>query len=243
MTASECCAESCAQVVRRGGLIVLFLASMGATTPVAAQDPAGAKEFAEVCASCHGPTGRGNVGPRLVPMRKDLEELVAIVREGLGEMPPISTRELNDDQVRNIGRYLRSLSTTPAVPAAAAATPTGSSDKADILATLASAEKAVRDKDVPALQRLYDDGLTYGEVSGKTLTKTQRMASSPGERESTDCREDGVQILGAAAIARCAGRVEQLSGNSEKHEINVLWVLVKQPAGWRILARQATLVR
>jgi mono/diheme cytochrome c family protein len=50
------------------------------------------------------------VAPPLVPGSFDPEYVLAIVREGYGQMPPISTRELSDDQVRQVVAYLASLS-------------------------------------------------------------------------------------------------------------------------------------
>jgi mono/diheme cytochrome c family protein len=51
-----------------------------------------------------------NAGPRLVPFTREYEELLAIVREGTGEMPPISARDLPDQGVAQIVAYLKSLS-------------------------------------------------------------------------------------------------------------------------------------
>jgi mono/diheme cytochrome c family protein len=65
--------------------------------------------FATVCAPCHGRTGQGGLAPSLVPMNRNANEVLAIVREGNGQMPPISAREVTDEQVRQIVEYLRSL--------------------------------------------------------------------------------------------------------------------------------------
>ena len=70
----------------------------------------GQVEFDRVCKVCHGPEARGDAGPRLVPFTREYEELLAIVREGTGEMPPISARELPDQGVAQIVAYLKSLS-------------------------------------------------------------------------------------------------------------------------------------
>ena len=71
---------------------------------------AGEAAFNRVCQRCHGAEARGDVGPRLVPFSRDYEEVLAIVREGVGQMPPIGPRELSDDGVRQIVEYLKSLS-------------------------------------------------------------------------------------------------------------------------------------
>jgi mono/diheme cytochrome c family protein len=42
-------------------------------------------------------------------MTRDANGVLAIVREGIGQMPPISTREVSDEQVVQIVEYLRSV--------------------------------------------------------------------------------------------------------------------------------------
>ena len=43
-------------------------------------------------------------------MTKDATQVLGIVRDGFGQMPPVSSRELTDDQIAQIVDYLRSLS-------------------------------------------------------------------------------------------------------------------------------------
>ena len=50
-------------------------------------------------------------GPRLVPFSRSYEELLGIVREGSGQMPPISQRTISDEAVARVRTYLMSLST------------------------------------------------------------------------------------------------------------------------------------
>jgi mono/diheme cytochrome c family protein len=69
----------------------------------------GQADFDRVCKVCHGPEGRGDAGPRLVPFTREYEELLGIVREGTGQMPPISARQLPDEGVAEIVAYLKSL--------------------------------------------------------------------------------------------------------------------------------------
>jgi len=70
----------------------------------------GAATFDRVCKGCHGPEARGDAAPRLVPFSREYEEMLGIVREGTGQMPPISARELSDEGVAQIVAYLKSLS-------------------------------------------------------------------------------------------------------------------------------------
>ena len=73
-----------------------------------AQEHPGAAAYQKVCQTCHGPEGRGDLGPPIAAMGLEAEYVVAVVREGYGQMPPISTRELTDAEVAQIAEYLRS---------------------------------------------------------------------------------------------------------------------------------------
>lgn len=76
----------------------------------APKDASGKDAFDRICAACHGPEARGDAGPRLVPFGGSLDALRAVVREGSGQMPPVSTREMSDDSVALVHEYLLSLS-------------------------------------------------------------------------------------------------------------------------------------
>ena len=112
--------DSGAGVLR--GLVVACLASVVLSTAApaaAAQDHPGAEPYQRVCQLCHGAGGRGDIAPGLVPLGYDAEYVLAVVREGYSQMPPISTRELSDDEVRQVVGYLDELSAPPAEPPAA----------------------------------------------------------------------------------------------------------------------------
>jgi quinoprotein glucose dehydrogenase len=78
-------------------------------TPAAAVPQSGADAFARVCQPCHGADGHGGLAPALVPLQRQTTEVRAIVREGLGQMPPVSTREVSDEDITRIVDHLRSL--------------------------------------------------------------------------------------------------------------------------------------
>ena len=108
----------------RGFLAVCIAAGfLGPAIPAAAaQDHAGAEPYQRVCQLCHGAGGRGDIAPGLVPLGFDAEYMLAVVREGYSQMPPISTRELTDNEVRQVVGYLDALSGPPAeAPASTAA--------------------------------------------------------------------------------------------------------------------------
>jgi mono/diheme cytochrome c family protein len=76
----------------------------------ASDDHPGKAPYDRVCRVCHGPEGRGNQGPRLIPFEMEVDELIVQVREGSGEMPPISENRVSDEEVKQIAGYLKSLS-------------------------------------------------------------------------------------------------------------------------------------
>ena len=78
-------------------------------TTVQSEPPPGKAHYERVCAGCHGQNAQGDVGPSLVPMTMDYDELLARVRQGGGEMPAISTTTLSDEQVKQVLEYLKSL--------------------------------------------------------------------------------------------------------------------------------------
>ena len=92
-----------------------FLVTVQAVS--AAQDSQDSKStgkvaFDRVCKVCHGAEGSGDNAPRLVPFDREYDEVLGIVRDGLGEMPPISDRRVSDAEVKQIVEYLHSLSKT-----------------------------------------------------------------------------------------------------------------------------------
>jgi cytochrome c553 len=81
----------------------------GPPTSTAAVRQSGAAHFARVCQSCHGAAGRGDAAPRLVPFSRADDDVLGLVRDGRGQMPPISARELSDEAVLQVVAYLKSL--------------------------------------------------------------------------------------------------------------------------------------
>ena len=88
--------------------MTLVAVSSGAR-PAHASAPAGEQAYNRVCRVCHGAAGRGDAAPRLVPFDRSVEELLGIVRDGRGDMPPQSQRTIADDEVTAVGTYLLSL--------------------------------------------------------------------------------------------------------------------------------------
>ena len=78
----------------------------------AAGPPPGKAVFDRVCRVCHGPEGRGDAAPRLTPFARDIDEVLAIVRDGRGDMPPLSDRDISAEEVGQVVEYLKSLTET-----------------------------------------------------------------------------------------------------------------------------------
>lgn len=83
-----------------------------------ARDEEGQAVFERVCAVCHGVEGRGTSAPALVPFSRSYRELLSIVRNGGQMMLSLSKNDISDDEVASVERYLKSLSTAAAAPAA-----------------------------------------------------------------------------------------------------------------------------
>ena len=83
---------------------------------LAAQDDIGVTAYDRVCRDCHGREGRGDIGPPIVPLGYDADYLLAIVREGYIEMPPISSREISDEEIAGVAAYLDALGTASPTP-------------------------------------------------------------------------------------------------------------------------------
>jgi mono/diheme cytochrome c family protein len=90
--------------------------------PRALQGGGGKAAFDRTCAECHGAEGRGKGGaddaPGIVPMTKDFDSLLALVREGGCKMPALGRDKITDDEVRQVLDYLRSVSASDAKRAA-----------------------------------------------------------------------------------------------------------------------------
>jgi mono/diheme cytochrome c family protein len=95
--------------LRRFRAVLTAAALTAGAFPAAAQsaDHAGKAPYDRNCGVCHGPEGRGNVAPPLVPLERTFDEVLAIVREGRGEMPPVSANAVSDDAVGLIVDYLQ----------------------------------------------------------------------------------------------------------------------------------------
>ena len=69
----------------------------------------GKAAYARTCEACHGPEGKGGTAQGLVPFTLELQELIAIVRQGIGVMPGIPRDRISDAEISAIRDYLANL--------------------------------------------------------------------------------------------------------------------------------------
>lgn len=72
----------------------------------------GEQIFYRSCNTCH-PSGKKGLGPRLDQVNEHYPEnvqLAALIRNGKGTMPPQAKDDLNEDELKNIMAYARTLS-------------------------------------------------------------------------------------------------------------------------------------
>jgi mono/diheme cytochrome c family protein len=75
----------------------------------------GQAAYERVCAACHGATGTGGVGPALTG-RSDFDNIIRIVTEGQGEMPPLSGALPPEEIDAVVKHVIRTLGVKPRPP-------------------------------------------------------------------------------------------------------------------------------
>lgn len=83
------------------------------TEPLATSDPRvalGHRVFSQHCHQCH-PGGAGGLAPAINDKPLPVTLIRAQVRQGHGSMPKFSEREINDDELDALVRYLKALRT------------------------------------------------------------------------------------------------------------------------------------
>lgn len=119
-------------------------------------------------------------------------------------------------------------------------------DQKAVMATLETMAKATIAKDVPTLDKIYGDDVTYAHSSALTETKAQvlKNVQGPSVAEFMKFSDTTIRIYGDVAVAK--GVVDFRNGPPGKmldNHLNILWVMVRRPQGphgWQIVARQTT---
>ena len=78
----------------------------------AASGPDGAAIYSQRCATCHGDSGGGGIGPaladgRMVTRFPDAADQIGIVTVGRGQMPSFSDRGLTADEIAAVVEFTR----------------------------------------------------------------------------------------------------------------------------------------
>jgi glucose dehydrogenase/mono/diheme cytochrome c family protein len=101
-------------------------------------EAAGARTYATTCATCHGVDGAGGQGPAIgdgaAARRFSAAEMVAIVHDGRGNMPPLGTA-LSDDQIRDVVAYVRDVLGRPTTSTTTGAPTTGPAGRGSLSGT------------------------------------------------------------------------------------------------------------
>jgi ketosteroid isomerase-like protein len=124
----------------------------------------------------------------------------------------------------------------------AAANPDARTEK-EVLSVMDAYKQAIIKKDAAALSAILSDDLTYTHSSNLHQDKAAVLASLKGKSvvESMEFKEPKVRVYGNTAVVTCD--LDSRSNNGgvvTLSRLHVLDVLVKGPAGWQMVARQAT---
>src|SRR5262245_65431887 len=105
-------------------------------------------------------------------------------------------------------------------------------------------EDALLKSDVAALDKIYDDSLSYTHSSGTVDNKATyigNIKSGASKYESMKRDDIKVRVYGNTALVSCHWVVHVLSrGNKIDTDARYLHVYVKQTDGWKMVAHQAT---
>jgi len=123
-----------------------------------------------------------------------------------------------------------------------AATPDPKAEK-EVLSVMETYRQALIRKDAAALAPLLSDDLTYTHSSALRQDKAAVLAAQKGKSlvEAMDFNNLKVRVYGDTAVVTCD--LDTRSNNNgavTTTHLHVLHVLVKKPAGWQVVARQAT---
>jgi mono/diheme cytochrome c family protein len=89
--------------------LAVSVAGFARETRAGQSPPKGQPVYERVCRVCHGPEGEGAAGPALVPFERELEDVLVIVRDGTGQMPPISAERVSDEEIAAVVAYLKTI--------------------------------------------------------------------------------------------------------------------------------------
>jgi hypothetical protein len=126
------------------------------------------------------------------------------------------------------------------------AAPADTRAQKDVLAAMDALKKATIGKDVAALDKLFDDNLTYTHSSSQNQNKAEVLKAAGADKstiEAIDLTDTSVHVYGKAAMVRTDFHIRRTtSGNTLTTHLNILFAWVKTPTGWKLAARHATAI-
>lgn len=135
------------------------------------------------------------------------------------------------------------IATALAVALLLAAAPAGADDAEAraVQATLDRMVAATMAKDRAGLEAVYHDGLVFCHTSGLVQTRAEVVTSVVGSKrqlESMTFDPGTIRVIGATALVRNNTHMRYV-GETRRIDLDTLWVLVREGAGWRIASRHA----
>jgi ketosteroid isomerase-like protein len=115
----------------------------------------------------------------------------------------------------------------------------------EVLAASDALKQAMMKKDAAGLQKFLHEDLTYSHSNARKQTKADVVKATLGPTtiEAMDFSDVGVRVYGTTALIRAnVDMRNSTDGKSTTSHINVLFVWLKGPGGWQLVARQATQV-
>ncbi|MGB9428920.1 MAG: PQQ-binding-like beta-propeller repeat protein [Gammaproteobacteria bacterium] len=99
-----------------GGPKVITLVDAGIAQPQMAhsgssEENSGQQLYVANCSVCHGARGEGSVGPSLQDesLRKDLDQIIALIKNPVAPMPKLYPKPLNEADVQAVATYVETL--------------------------------------------------------------------------------------------------------------------------------------
>jgi alcohol dehydrogenase (cytochrome c) len=213
---------TCARLIR---MLVFSSLFVFAKMPMLAQEgqDSGAKQYKKTCAGCHGLDGSGSAKgeaiatiPRVIALSDD--DLIRIVRDGVPGKGMPGEKQLGDEKIQAIVRYVRTLQSTSV--AAAATSPAAASASGNVNATAPTETHAVQENPVKAAA-----GKTVEPVSGGVGQIDVQQA----QLNQKETRENWVSYNGDYTGRRFSSMAEVTPANV--NHLKTAWVFHTSGAG------------
>lgn len=131
------------------------------------------------------------------------------------------------------------------IAASAQAQPSGTTKRGEeVIATIAKWAEAVRDRDVRALESIFDDEVIITTFDGNTRGKAgelEAMKPNPNVRGVSVANEDvAIKLFGDVAVVTALTKMKIVAANGRESRIAMRYtaVLAKKDGAWRIVALQ-----